>query len=126
MTSLDAAIIVLAGALAATLAPGFQARAAGIAAATLGCRTPADLAKTAPLRGGALDGASRPLVASGACTLLAKGATVDVDEEKAPLSCVRLTGELSCLWVRSALVDQHPGEKGAGGGRRGGGRSPRS
>ena len=118
--------IILAGALAVSLAPGSRAGAAGLVRATLGCRTPADLAKTTPLKSGALDDASRPMVASGACTLLAKGVTVDVDEEKAPLSCVRLTGDLSCLWVQSALVDQHPGQKGSGGGQRGGGRSHKS
>ena len=111
--------------LAAFLTPALPARAAAIAKSTLGCKTPGDVTKTAALKGGALDAASRPLVASGACTFLAKGASVDVDEEKSPLSCVRLTGDLSCLWVQSALIDQHPGEKGSGGGQRGGGRSHR-
>jgi hypothetical protein len=112
---------VLAAALAAIAA--CPAAAAGLARTTLGCRTPGDLARAQAPKGGTLDAASRALVASGACTLLAKGVVVDVDEEKAPLTCVRLAGDLSCLWVRGALIDQHPGEKGSGGGRHGGGRS---
>ena len=120
MKSLDTAIVLIA-----FLAPALPARAAAIARATLGCKAPSDLPNTA-LKGGALDAASRPLMASGACTLLAKGVAVDVDEDRAPLACVRLTGDLSCLWVPSALVDQHPGEKGGGGGKGGGGRSHRS
>ncbi len=126
LRSFGGRIILAAGLLAASLAPISKASAAGVAMATLGCRTPTDLAKAGPVQRGTPDAAGRALVASGACTLLAKGATVDIDEDKAPLSCVRLSGDLSCLWMRSALIDQHPGEKGSGGGRRGGGRSHKS
>ncbi|MGO9007702.1 MAG: hypothetical protein ACLQIQ_01725 [Beijerinckiaceae bacterium] len=60
-----------------------------------------------------LEAFSRPLIASGACTAMGRGLTVDVDEKKLPLACVRLAGDLSCYWVADVFIDPNPGEKGA-------------
>lgn len=112
------ALVVLA--LGATLD---VAAAATLRAAATGCATEADAARLATLGGkAAQDTAARPLLASRTCLAFNKGLAVDVDETKPPLSCVRLTGDLSCWWLQTALVDEHPGEKGGGGARRGGGR----
>ena len=102
-------------------------RADVLRAAAVGCSAPADAQKIAVLQSkkdkpGA-DAIARPLVASRACIDFAKGIKVDVDEKRPPLICVRLTGDLSCYWIAASLLDEHPGEKGSGGGgRQGGGR----
>ncbi len=96
------------------------ANAEALRAAAVGCRTPDDATKVAamPARDKA---ATRPLVASGACLDLSKGTTIDVDERRPPLACVRLTGDLSCYWIAASLVDDHPGQKGGGSGQKQGG-----
>ncbi len=94
-------------------------------AAAVGCTTPADAEKIVALQvrhdKAGTDALARSLVASRACIDFAKGVTIEVDERRAPLTCVRLTGDLSCYWIAAALVDEHPAEKG-GGGKGGGGR----
>lgn len=113
-------------ALALLLAGSVPSIADVMRTAAVGCNQPTDAEKIAALqarkdRAGA-DALARPLVASRACIDLAKGITVDIDERRPPLACVRLTGDLSCYWIAAALVDEHPGEKGGSGGKRGGGR----
>ncbi len=102
-----------------------RASAAVLVAGALGCKAPADASKAALLRAKrdsvGLDIFSKPLVASRSCTEFAKGVTVDVDEKRLPLSCVRLTGDLDCYWVPDALVDLYPAAKGEMAGRKGGG-----
>ncbi len=111
-------------ALGALVVPS-DARADVVRVDAVACRTAADAQTVVALQAkrdkvGAA-AVSRPLVASGSCIDLAKGIQVDIDERRAPLMCVRLTGDLSCYWLPAAFVDEHPGEKGsAGGGRRGG------
>ncbi len=102
------------------------AAAAVLTSPVFGCRAPADATRAAALRA-KKDAAgfatfSQPLVASRACLELAKGVVVGVDENRAPLSCVRLTGDLECYWVPGAAVDLYPGQKGGGGRGGGGGR----
>ncbi len=105
------------------MAFGAPADAAALKAATVGCSAPADATRLAALQGhkAALDAAAQPLEASRACLPFAKGIAVDIDETKPPLTCIRLTGDLSCYWIAAALIDEHPGEKGGGGGKKGGG-----
>lgn len=112
----------LVAALVLSLPTG-SVSAASIKAATIGCTAPADATRLAVLqaRKAAQEAAAQPLLATRACLAFAKGITVDVDEAKPPLACIRLTGDLSCYWVVTALVDEHPGEKGGGVGKRGGG-----
>ncbi len=95
-------------------------RAEALRTAAVGCRSADDAARlAAPARDKAQ---ARALVASGACIDFAKGITIDVDERRPPLLCVRLTGDLSCYWMAAALVDDHPSEKGGGAKRQGGGK----
>ncbi len=110
-------------AVVALLALCAPADAAALKAATVGCSAQADATKLAALQGrkAAQDAAAQPLEASRACLSFAKGITVDIDEAKPPLACVRLTGDLSCYWIAASLLDEHPGEKGGGGGKKAGG-----
>jgi hypothetical protein len=107
------------------LLPCPPASAAAVSASTLGCRMPADALKVAGFRAkkdsAGLASFSQTASASRACIPLTKGVTVGIDEAKPPLSCVRLTGDLECYWVADALIDLYPGDKGAGGGKKGGG-----
>ena len=102
---------------------GGAGSAAVLTAATVGCSAQADAVKLAALQGRrvAQDAAAQPLEASRACLAFAKGITVGIDETKAPLACVRLSGDLSCYWIAATLLDDHPGDKG-GGGKRSSGR----
>ena len=89
--------------------------------AAVGCAAVADAQKIAQAKDKAAALAiSQPLVASRACISFAKGLKIDIDERKPPLVCIRLPGDLSCYWLATAAIDDHPGEKGAGGGGRGG------
>lgn len=112
-------MITSALALFALSAP---AGAAVLKAATVGCTKPTDAAALAALQGrkAAQDAAAGPLEATRACLGFAKRIAVDIDEAKAPLDCIRLSGDLSCYWAAAALVDEHPGQKG-GAGKHGGG-----
>ncbi len=94
------------------------AHAEALRTAAVGCRSADDATKLAATPG---HDAARALVTSGACMDFAKGITIDVDERRPPLACVRLTGDLSCYWMAAALVDDHPSAKGSGGKRQGGG-----
>ncbi len=102
------------------------ARAAAIGASTFGCKTQADATQAATLRArkdkAGLDAFGARMAASGVCIPFTRGITVDIDERGPALSCVRLTGDLSCYWIAKELIDEHPGEKGRGGegGARGG------
>lgn len=120
--------------LAAVLAVTFSAllstspaTAAVLKATTLACKTPADATKAVAFLAkkdkAGLEAFSRSSIASGACTQLGKGVTVDVDEQKLPLSCVRLTGDLNCYWLADVFIDQHPGQKGTTSNATRGGRS---
>ena len=104
------------------------ARAETIRTAAVGCRSAVDATKLAAVQGGgdgrgrqASSPQARAMVASGACIDFAKGITIDVDERRPPLACIRLTGDLSCYWMAATLVEDHPGEKGGGAKRQGGG-----
>ncbi len=104
--------------------------AASLTSSSLGCKTQADATKAAMLRAkkdsAGLDAFSKPLIAARSCIAFAKGVTIDVDEKRPPLACVRLTGDLECYWVADALVDLYPSaEKGGAAGHRGGGGSRR-
>ena len=107
-------IAVLAAVLCALMANS-SARAAVLKATTLACKAPTDATKAFALLAkkdkAGLEAFSRPLIASGACTPMGRGVSVEVEEQKLPLSCVRLSGDLSCYWVADVLIDQHPGEK---------------
>ena len=118
MSVLSSTLVILAAGAGAGHADALKA-------AAVGCTTPADAEKIAVLqvrrdKAGA-DAVARPLVASRACIDFAKGVKIEIDEQRPPLTCVRLTGDLSCYWIAAALVDEHPGEK-SGGGKGGGGR----
>jgi hypothetical protein len=117
-------LVLILGLFAASTAR--TARAAAIGASMPGCKAQADATQAATLRAkkdtAGLDAFGRRMSASGACIPFAKGITVDIDQKGPALSCVRLTGDLSCYWIANAVVDEHPGEKGRGGegGKRGG------
>jgi hypothetical protein len=116
-------IVVYVAALCTLLAE-VPTMAAALKAPALACKAPADAAKAFQLQAKkdkiGLEALTRPLIASGAYMPIGKGVTVEVDEKKLPLSCVRLTGDLSCYWIADVLVDPHPEEKsGAQGGKRG-------
>ncbi len=115
--------LLRAAACAALLLPGLPAGAEALRTAAVGCRSADDAGKLAATRGrdAARTPPARALVASGACIDFAKGITIDVDERRPPLACVRLTGDLSCYWMAASLVDDHPSAKGEGGKRQGGG-----
>ena len=123
--ALALALASLAAVLASlAVAPGVRADA--LRANAVACRADGDAQKIAALEGrrdtAGAAALARPLVASGACIDLAKGIQVGIDERRAPLLCVRLTGDLSCYWLQAALIDEHPGEKGSSGGARHGGK----
>jgi len=111
--------IVIALALVSSVS-GSPAFADALRVAATGCRTPGDAEHIAALQAkkdkAGVEALAGPLVASGACIALPKSVTVDIDERQKALACVRLTGDLSCYWLAAALVDEHPGEKGAKGG----------
>lgn len=96
---------VLAAALVATAMPG---EAAVLRNATLGCRQAPDAAKVAAGEDVAALRTSR------ACIPFAKGIAIDVDEDKPPLSCIRLKGDLECWWVPDHAVDEAPADLPAG------------
>ena len=102
----------------ASVAIPAPARAEALKTAAVGCRSADDATKLAATPG---RDKARALVASGACIDFAKGITIDVDERRPPLACVRLTGDLSCYWMAASLVDDHPSGKGEGAKRQGGG-----
>ena len=106
----------------ALLAAAPVARAAVIRTATVGCKAPADALKLAALAGrkDAQDAVAKPLEASRACIPFAKMITVDVDDARPPLVCIRLIGDLSCYWVSASSIDEHPGSTGSGRGAAGG------
>jgi hypothetical protein len=93
------------------------AEAAALKAATLACKAPTDATKALEFLAKkdkvGLEAFGRPLIASGACTQMGRGLSVEVDEKKLPLSCVRLAGDLSCYWIADVFIDLYPGEKGA-------------
>lgn len=109
----------------AILLTSVPASAAVLKATVVGCsalaeaRTLVGLQTTDRVRAAAF---SRPLVATRACLDFAKGISIDIDERKPPLLCIRLPGDLSCYWTSAAAVDEHPSEKGAAGSGRHGGK----
>ena len=112
-------------ALAILLAVPAAGHADVLKVATVGCTAPADAEKIAALQArrdkAGADALARPLIASRACIDFGKGLKIDVDERRPPLACIRLTGDLSCYWIAASILDEHPGEKGTGGAKRGGG-----
>ena len=116
--------IIISAAMLATAVVASHADV--LRSAAVGCTAPADAEKIAALQSrrdkAGVEALARPLVASRACIDFAKGVKIDIDEKRPPLACVRLRGDLSCYWIAASLVDEHPGEKGSGGGKQGGGR----
>jgi hypothetical protein len=107
-------IAVLAAVLCALMANS-SAQAAALKATALACKAPTDATKAFELLAKkdkvGLEAFSRSLIASGACMSMGRGVSVEVEQQKLPLSCVRLSGDLSCYWVADVFIDQHPGEK---------------
>lgn len=109
-------------ALSGGLVCGSAAEAAVLRATVTGCKTPEDASKAFALGAQHKTADIEALTARRACLGFTKGLTVDIDEKKAPMTCIRLTGDLECWWVPSAVVDEYPGSPGhgSGGGRSGG------
>ena len=100
-------------------------RADALKSSVVGCNTVTDAKTLASLKTtnpAAAQTLGRSLVASRACLDFAEGLTIDVDERRPPLVCIRLQGDLSCYWIAAASLDEHPGEKGSGGGSHRGGK----
>ena len=103
---------------------GTPVSAEALKTTAIGCEKAADAEKLIELLSHdrvAASAFSRPLLSSRSCLEFSKGVKIDVDQRRAPLACIRLPGDLSCYWMAAAFVDDHPGEKGSGNGKRAGG-----
>ncbi len=92
-----------------------SARAAALKEKAFACRSETDARMaldlaTAKGKVVGLESFQAGKIASRDCLSLIKGLKVSVDQKRAPLMCVRLTGDLDCYWTPEAVVDLNPPE----------------